>query len=219
MKSILTNITFFVLSALLISPNIFASQCDDKFPNKKEIKVPNTTVLCNTFYATVFDEAHNAAIFSTEVYQQKSEKVERKNDFHADKRLKNSPTPDDYTSTGYDRGHLTPAADASNDEQMSDTFLMTNMTPQEPTVNRTPWRLLEVKVRDGSYRYVITGAIYSYPAKTVGKHAVPVPVSYYKLIYTTDGKVQAYEAENTPNAPVKESTLEAVKQKSGIGFK
>ena len=72
MKSILTNITFFVLSALLISPNIFASQCDDKFPNKKEIKVPNTTVLCNTFYATVFDEAHNAAIFSTEVYQAKT---------------------------------------------------------------------------------------------------------------------------------------------------
>ena len=105
-----------------------------------------------------------------------------------------------------------------SDEQMSDTFLMTNMTPQEPTVNRTPWRLLEVKVRDGSYRYVITGAIYSYPAKTIGKHAVSVPVSYYKLVYTADGKVQAYEAENKPNSPVVDSSLEAVQKKSGIAF-
>ena len=92
------------------------------------------------------------------------------------------------------------------------------ITPQEPTVNRNVWRLLEVKVCDGSYRYVITGAVYSYPAKTVGKHAVPVPVSYYKLVYTADGKVQAYEAENKPNSPVVDSTLEAVQKKSGIVF-
>ena len=207
-----------VFFALFVSSTAFASQCDDKFPNGKEVKVPNTTVLCNTFYATVFDEAHNAAIFSTETFQPKTGKVERSNDFHGDSRIKNSPVPADYNNTGYDRGHLTPAADASTDEQMSDTFLMTNMTPQEPTVNRNVWRLLEVKVRDGSYRYVITGAVYSYPAKTVGKHAVPVPVSYYKLVYTADGKVQAYESENKPNAPVVDSTLEAVQKKSGIAF-
>ena len=55
-----------VLLALFVSSTAIASQCDDKFPNGKEVKVPNTTVLCNTFYATVFDEVHNAAIFSTE---------------------------------------------------------------------------------------------------------------------------------------------------------
>ena len=48
-----------VFFALFVSSTAFASQCDDKFPNGKEVKVPNTTVLCNTFYATVFDEAHN----------------------------------------------------------------------------------------------------------------------------------------------------------------
>lgn len=207
-----------VLLSLLVASPIFASQCDDKFPNGKEVKVPNTTVLCNTFYATVFDEAHNAAIFSTEVAQSKTAAVTRTNDFRADSRLKNSPRPDDYTNSGYDRGHLTPAADASTPEQMSDTFLMTNMTPQEPTVNRTPWRLLEVKVRDGSYKYVVTGAVYSFPAKTIGKNNVSVPVSYYKLVYLEDGKVQAFEAENKPNSPVVESTLDSVKKKSGINF-
>jgi endonuclease G len=207
-----------ILISLLLASPVFASPCDDKFPKGVEVKVPNTTVLCNTFYVTVFDEAHNAAIFSSEVYQQRTDKVERKNDFHADKRIKNGPIPEDYTNSGYDRGHLTPAADSSTPEQMSDTFLMTNMTPQEPTVNRTPWRLLEVKVRDGAYDYVVSGAIYSYPAKTIGKNNVTVPVSYYKLVYTADGKVLAYEAENKPNATVTESTLEAVQKKTGIKF-
>jgi endonuclease G len=196
----------------------FASQCDDKFPNGKEIKVPNTTVLCNTFYATVFDEKNNAAIFSTQIATNKTGKLERGNDFHSDSRLKNSPTPDDYTNSGYDRGHLTPAADAGTQEQMSDTFLMTNMTPQEPTVNRTPWRLLEVKVRDGGFKYVVTGAIYQYPAKTIGKRNVTVPVSYYKIVYTIDGKIKAYEADNKPGSLVTESTVESVEKKSGIKF-
>lgn len=207
-----------VLFALLISSPVFASQCDDKFPHKTEIKVPNTTVLCNTFYATVFDESNNAAIFSTEVHQVKGNPVTRTNDFRADSRIKNSPTPDDYTNTGYDRGHLTPAADSSNSQQMSDTFLMTNMIPQEPTVNRTPWRLLEVKVRDLPYDHVVTGAIYSFPSKVIGKHGVSVPVSYYKIVYLKDGSVQVYEAENTPKSPVVESSLEKVKTKSGIPF-
>lgn len=209
---------FLALALLALSASAFASECNDKFPNGKEIVVPKTVVLCNTFYATVFDEAHNAAIFSTEVYKEKTDKVERTNDFHKDSRIKNSPTPDDYTGTGYDRGHLTPAADASNDEQMSDTFLMTNMTPQEPTVNRNVWRLLEVKVRDESYSYVVTGAVYSYPAKTIGKHTVPVPVSYYKLVYLKDGKIQAFEAENKPNSPVVESTIETVEKKTKLKF-
>lgn len=207
----------FVLLAVLAASSVAASQCDDKFPNGKEVKVPSTVVLCNTFYATVFDEAHNAAIFSTEVYQAKGA-ITRTNDFRKDARIKNSPTPDDYTNTGYDRGHLTPAADSSTDAQMSDTFLMTNMTPQEPTVNRTPWRLLEVKVRDLPYSYVITGAVYSFPAKTIGTHNVSVPVSYYKIVYLKDGSIQAFEAENKPKSLVVSSTVDAVEKKTGIKF-
>ena len=209
-----------ILLSLLIASPVLASQCDDKFPNGKEIVVPNTTVLCNTFYVTVFDEAHNAAIFSSQVKQPKpSAAITRTNDFRPDARLKNGPRPDDYTNSGYDRGHLTPAADASTSEQMSDTFLMTNMTPQEPTVNRTPWRLLEVRVREGgTFKYVVSGAVYSYPAKTIGKNNVSVPVSYYKIVYLADGKIQVFEAENKPNSLVIESTLEAVEKKSGIKF-
>lgn len=207
------------LSLLLTPVTAFASPCDQFFPNKREIVVPNTTVLCNTFYATVYDTNKEKAIFSTEAFLPHANKVERTNDFHADTRLgKASPTPSDYDNTGYDRGHLTPAADAASSDQMSNTFLMTNMTPQEPTVNRISWRMLETKVRNMSAAYVITGAVYSRPIGTIGHHAIPIPTSYYKIVYLKDGSIKAFRAENIKNAPVVEVDVQDIEKLSGIKF-
>ena len=165
------------------------------------------------------NESKEEAIFSTEEFLPHSAKVERTNDFHADIRLgKTSPTPSDYDNTGYDRGHLTPAADAANDTQMSDTFLMTNMTPQEPTVNRVSWRMLEANVRNMPATYIVTGAIYNGLTKTIGKHSIPVPSSYYKVVYLKNGTIKAYTAVNTTNAPVIETTVDVVEKISGIKF-
>jgi endonuclease G len=159
-------------------------------------------------------------LFSTEVYLPKNNKVLRTNDFHSDKRIVNGPTPEDYIGTGYDRGHLTPAGDSTTEVSMSDTFLMTNMTPQLPSVNRASWNELEMHVRnDLKYKYIITGAVYSYPAKTIGTHKIPVPVSYYKIVYLADGSKKVFEAQNSPNAKVVESDLETVKSKAKINFK
>ena len=207
------------LSTLFLTPTtVFASSCDQFFPNKKEIVVPGTTVLCNTFYATLYDTIKKEAIFSTEAFLPHADKVERTNDFHADSRVKNSPTPADYDKTGFDRGHLTPAADADDDTQMSDTFLMTNMTPQEPTVNRISWRMLESSVRAMPANYIVTGEIYTSSTKTIGKHKVPVPTNYYKIVYLKDGSVKSYVAANTVNAPVTETTLDQVEKSAGIKF-
>ncbi len=53
-----------------------------------------------------------------------------------------------YRNSGYDRGHLAPAADfASNDKKMNDTFVLTNASPQLPRFNRTLWLRLEEFVR------------------------------------------------------------------------
>ena len=209
---------FLALSFLLAPAAAHASACDQFFPNGKEIVVPGTTVLCNTFYATLYDTTKEEAIFSTEAFLPHADKVERTNNFHADARIKNSPTPADYDNTGLDRGHLTPAADAGTDAQMSDTFLMTNMTPQEPTVNRISWRMLEANVRTMPATYIVTGAIYTGSTKTIGKHNIPVPTSYYKIVYLKDGTIKAYVANNTVKAPVNEVPLATVEAASGIKF-
>ena len=95
---------------------------------------------------------------------------------------------------------------------------MTNMTPQEPTVNRISWRMLEANVRTMPATYIVTGAIYTGSTKTIGKHNVPVPTGYYKIVYLKDGTIKAYVANNTVKAPVNEVPLATVEAASGIKF-
>ena len=188
MKNFLALLTFIATPA-------YASQCDQFFPNGKEIVVPGTQVICHSFYATVYDASHTANVFSTELVQPDG-RATRVDAFRADPAVTNSPTPDDYTNTGFDRGHMTPAADSSNPTQMSETFFMTNMTPQYPTVNRVAWKTLEESVRAMGFKYVLTGAYYKDYNTVIGKHRVPVPTFLYKVVYLKDGSIRSFRADN-----------------------
>jgi endonuclease G len=209
-----------ILAALLLAlpTTAFASPCDQFFPNGKEIVVPNTKVLCNSFYAIVYDDANNANVFSTEVAQERAVKVARKDDFRGDKRIADTPVPEDYTNSGYDRGHMVPAANADDPVEMSDTFLMTNMTPQLPSVNRIAWKNLEERVRSVPFKWVVTGAHYPPNPKTIGKAKVPVPDFLYKVAYFESGNVAVYIVDNvTPKSQVETMKLEELEAK--IGYK
>ena len=59
------------------------------------------------------------------------------------------PDGQSYRGSGYDRGHLKPAADSKGSmEEMESSFLMTNMAPQTPNLNRGIWKQLEEAVRN-----------------------------------------------------------------------
>lgn len=207
-----------LLAALLLAlpTTAFASPCDQFFPNGKEIVVPNTKVLCNSFYAIVYDDANNANVFSTEVAQARVVKVPRKDDFRGDKRIADTPVPEDYTNSGYDRGHMVPAANADDPVEMSDTFLMTNMTPQLPSVNRIAWKNLEERVRSVPFKWVVTGAHYPANPKVIGKNKVPVPDFLYKVAYFESGNVAVYIVDNvTPKSQVETMKLEELEAKLG----
>lgn len=213
-----------LLSFLLFASPAYASQCNQFFPNGKEITVPNTVVLCNSFFATVYDDVNNAVVFSTELAQDRIVKVARTDDFRADKRIADSPTPADYTNTGYDRGHMVPAADADSAQEMSDTFYMTNMTPQLPSVNRVAWRMLEDRVRSVPFKWVVTGAYYGgtpkcdVNVKCIGKAKVPVPVFLYKVAFFADGKTAVYIVDNVvPKSQVSTMSIDELEAK--IGYK
>lgn len=207
-----------VAALLLFFPTAaFASPCDQFFPNGREIVVPGTTVLCNSFFATVYDDAHNANIFSTEIVQERVVRVNRTDDFRADRRIADSPTPSDYTNTGYDRGHMVPAANADAPNEMSDTFLMTNMTPQLPSVNRVAWKNLEDRIRSIPFKWVVTGAHYPNNYRTIGANRVPVPDFLYKVVYFADGKIAVYVVDNvTPRSQVQ--TVSIDKLEAVLGF-
>lgn len=210
---------------LFLTPSVaFASPCDQFYPNGKEIVVPGTKVLCNSFFATVYDDALNATVFSTEIVQARAVKTPRTDDFRADKRISDSPTPADYTNSGYDRGHMVPAANADDPKEMSDTFLMTNMTPQLPSVNRVAWKNLEERVRSVPFKWVVTGAYYGkspkcdVTVKCIGKAKVPVPEFLYKVVFFESGNTAVYIVDNlVPKSQVSTMKLEELEAK--IGYK
>lgn len=98
--------------------------------------------------------------------------------------------PTDYSGSGYDRGHVAPSADRTrNEADNSSTFLMTNMMPQVPELNRGVWGDLEDYCRElvqqGKELYIIAG-----PAGRKGsigrKEKIAVPASTWKVIAVLD---------------------------------
>jgi endonuclease G len=70
--------------------------------------------------------------------------------------------PRDYQGSGFDRGHMCPAADRSvSREDMDATFLMTNMVPQSEANNRHTWEKLEIYCREqaraGKELFIVAG--------------------------------------------------------------
>ena len=84
---------------------------------------------------------------------------------------------------------------------MSETFFMSNMSPQTPSFNRGVWARLEQKVRDWALAddslYVVTGPVFIENIGTIGVNKVTVPGFYYKVLYSPKrNKMQAFLLPN-----------------------
>jgi len=116
--------------------------------------------------------------------------MERSNSFRSDACiLGGSASPSDYLHTSYDRGHLAPAADMRwSKNVMEESFLMSNMSPQTPALNRDVWKRAEMFARqcainEGSV-FVVSGPVITNDnPETIGTNRVVVPDLFYKVIY------------------------------------
>ena len=144
-------------------------------------------------------------------------------------------TPQDYAGSGFDRGHLCPAADAKlSDAFMQETFYLSNISPQCPEFNRGFWAKMEKHVRALATQYqsvhVFTGGLYL-PSKeklvkyqVIGDNYVAVPTHFFKVIFGQDRTL--LEAYILPNSPIAASTplqnfsatLDQVERSAGIFF-
>jgi endonuclease G, mitochondrial len=192
-----------ILSSILLTVSICASasDCPDLYPNQVELQPQDTVELCSSFFISRYSKDHRAVILVSEKLTKGSDvgKEERINAFHADTRVPSSPTPSEYLNTHHDKGHMAPAGDSASPEQMHETFLMTNMTPQNKNLNEVPWRLLEDKVRkqfvaSGLDMWVVNVAVYSPGYLSIGK-GIPIPEGYWEIVYSAD-KVNYYYGKN-----------------------
>ena len=107
---------------------------------------------------------------------------------------------EDYSGSGWTKGHMMPAADAafSTSDTMAETFYFTNICPQNEVLNAGDWQYLEKRVRSWAKRYgsvwVVTGPIVGKNRYgRIGDRDVVVPDSFYKalLVRRNDGSYSA----------------------------
>ncbi len=187
-------------------------------------------VVHHTYYTLCYEEEYEGALWV--FYLLTSEMVngsaERKNNFKADPKVTTgSASPKDYTKSGYDRGHLASAADMKISQvAMDESFLMSNMSPQHPSLNRGRWKTLEEWVREwvttNGELYVAVGAIYNELLGTIGTNSVAVPASYYKILYSAEKEEMiAFIMENKKlDGDIKEYivSVDRVEELVGIDF-
>jgi endonuclease G len=156
----------------------------------------------------------------------------RSNAFAADDTLPEGgrAKPADYVGSGFDMGHIAPDGDMRwNLAVERESFMLSNMTPQLPGLNRGLWKLLETAVRAGAYEtghpfLIYAGPIYDVATdKKIGVDQVDVPTAFYKVV--VDMTTGQYVAFLFPQAGDLGNDLESVhtmltnvEAKAGITF-
>jgi endonuclease G, mitochondrial len=191
--------------------------------------------LLKEYMRVSLDEAKNVPTFVSHMLsaadmQERPVGVDRdKSEFKEDPELGgNGVTDTDYRGSGFDRGHMKPAADSPTQEAMDESHLMTNMAPQHPNVNQKSWATLEDAVRDlvsstGGKAYVMTGNLYldaqgkPLPPESLdtigpGERPIAVPTHNFKtvLLELPNGNLSmfAYMMPNVKDAPAGKDGIE-----------
>jgi endonuclease G len=202
-------VTAIVLAAA-VSLNVWAAEqaaprpiqaCQEFLPyGFPQTNRPNTVAICRTAYALLHD--NNAKVATWVAYsitpQQSIGCAPRVNAFSPDQSLSKSQRAElaDYAGSGYDTGHLANNADMSWHPTVArESFILSNMAPQLPGLNRGLWKQLESVVRSWAFSRangvtVYTGSIYDLNEdKRIGPSNVIVPRGFYKIVVDNDQRV------------------------------
>ncbi|QNM85639.1 DNA/RNA non-specific endonuclease [Polaribacter pectinis] len=134
-----------------------------------------------------------------------------------------------YKNSGYDRGHLCPAGDRRLTlDGYNETFLTSNISPQNHEFNAGIWNKLEQKTRywakKYNHLYVVTGGILENNLPTIGKDKVSVPNQFYKILLDyTEPEIKAIAfllPHKESNKPLNNFviSIDELEEKTGIDF-
>ena len=162
--------------------------------------------------------------------------LKRPNHFQTDWRSINRVDHEDYTKSGYDRGHNAPNHAMSmlyGRYGQADSFLMTNVSPQKPKLNQQVWQRLEEMelsffAKNFGKVWVITGPIFSDNSERMpSSWRVTIPRAFYKIYVTeeTDSKpafALAFVVPQTVSGKEQLSsfitTIDAIEVQTGLDF-
>lgn len=153
------------------------------FPDEQLLKKSATTIMFSLKHKQAYWVAYPLTVSNT------AAKYKRSNKFIPDPEIPTSSQGSnaDYRKSGYDKGHLAPAADMSWDyKTMIESFYFSNMSPQNPSFNRGIWKKLEEQVRGWAMQYgklyITTGPILNSFIEYIGTGKIGAPSYFYKAI-------------------------------------
>jgi endonuclease G len=165
-------------------------------------------IMFNRHYVLGYSYYFRQAKWALEIIDPDYSGLERLDTFRPDYRIPEMFRADliDYVNSGYDRGHLIASANQRETElQNSETFLLSNMSPQKPQFNREIWKKLEGEVRKLNDKkriletYVICGPIFFFdkPVESIGSKdengvSIPIPHAYFKSVLTENNRGTLY---------------------------
>ena len=155
--------------------------------------IPQQVKEYNGFLVSFNKENRTPNYVTWELLSEEVEGMEpRAKNFWQDFEIEGCPDQNAYKYTGYDRGHLCPAADQKwSAEAMYDCFVMANICPQHPDLNQKAWETLENKERQWAKRdgrlWIAAGPIYTEEdTKKIGPFEVRVPSAFFKAFLAID---------------------------------
>lgn len=209
-------------------PQFFARSAAPRVQSDPQIKARE---LCYDAFAVLHSGRSKTPLYVAERLSRSqlidAKDEERTDRFFADARLPRAERAelDDYKGSGYDRGHLSPAADQPTAQAMAQSFSLANMVPQAPQNNRKAWASIEKATRKYALRasgdvYVISGPFFEGKVQTIGNDNVWVPKYLYKLVYDPSAnRAWAHWIENTDEArPGKPISYSELVRRTGIEF-
>lgn len=219
-------------AALLMCSASALADCENIMPGG-EPQIPGSIRLCRAeqAYLTVYNPHCKIPFYSAELINKPAGVNQRGNNFREDPALDPSvrSTLNDYKKTGFDRGHMAPAADFSYSAvAMSESFLLSNMIPQYHNPNAGIWSEAEGYAREKAMQQpvrVISGPLFdTLPVQHIG-NGVCVPTSTFKIVIEPNGNTTSFVVPNIRKIP-KEAQLqdfvvpkEEIERRLGVSFK
>lgn len=216
-----------------VSDNALKSQKNSEVFDDALLPVSTTgAIVKHTYFTLSYSEEHEQSEWvAYELKKSELSKNEFDRPFFVEDEKVKSKSADwrNYKNSGYDRGHLCPAGDRRfSFEAYNETFLTSNISPQDHDFNAGIWNRLEQKVRYWAEKkngvYVITGGVLTGKMKTIGEEKVSVPNAFYKIVVaTSEGTFNAI-AVLIPNRASSDSfyeyavSIDEVEARTGIDF-
>ena len=210
----------YIKFTFFITISLFVTACgttqEDNFSNSDNIYNCDSYI-DKQYYEICYNNELKGALFVS--YTLDGSLVDNPNitdrpSFYKEPSLEYASEYDDYTGSGFDRGHL--ASDASfdwSDDSLKSVYSMANVIPQYPDINRYSWIDTENLEREQAIKYksvdVVIGVDYSDNPQTIGENNIAVPRGFYKKISNSNYNYEeCFYYENIPTSSIDIDTID-----------